>query len=89
MHAYVERDWGRLPPHVYMYVQNPSKIFQKWFKIVAKMVQNRGLGEVWEALGAYLGVLGRLGHVLGRLGGFLGGVLGASWGVLGGFLLLF
>ena len=60
-------------------LQNPSKIFEKWFKIVAKMVQNRGLEEAWAALGAYRGVLD-------VSWGFLGaswGVLGTSWGVLG------
>ena len=33
------------------------KIPEKSFKIVAKMVQDRGLEEVWAALGAYRGVL--------------------------------
>ena len=59
--------------------QKPSKIFEKWSNIVAKMVQNRRLEEAWAALGAYRAVLD-------VSWGFLGaswGVLGTSWGVLG------
>ena len=71
-------------------IQTFSKNVQKWFKIVAKIIQNRGLEEAWAVLGAYRGVLvvswGLLGAFWGVLGtswDVLGGVLGASWGVLG------
>ena len=33
-------------------IQILSKNVQKWFKIVAKIIQNRGLEEAWAALGA-------------------------------------
>ena len=66
---------------------------KKGFEIVAKMIQNRVVGEVWAALGAYRGVLvvswGVLGLSCGvvgvsceRLEGPLRGVLGAFLGFL-------
>ena len=58
------------------------------------MVQDRGLEEVWAALGAYRGVLvvswgflgafwGVLGTSVGVLGAFWGASWEASWGHLG------
>ena len=73
--------------------EKPSKIHQKSIKIIAKMVQNRGLEGVLAALGRLLGgswLQGTSGGlkmtILPGFGGVLGGVLAASLGRTGGVL---
>ena len=66
------------------------KIHPKSFRIVAKMVQNRGLEGAWSCFEACLrpkapvgGFLDGSGAALGRLLAHLGRFLGGSWVVLG------
>ena len=82
----MKTDWGTWKRKTFGKV---AKIHQKSIKIIAKMVQNRGLEGILAALGRLLGgswLQGSSGGlqmtILPSSRGVLGGVLAASWGVL-------